>query len=172
MDTKITDDRTTEIRETTVKESGAASNGSDYTSPIERRERVKVTRDSAGERHERIVEDIGAERRAQLAKVAQLIWVVVGTLDIAIGLRILLKLIAANPENTFARLTYSFTDLFLFPFEGLTITPSANGMVLELSSFIAILVYTAVAMGLVKILYLIFSPSRSRSVSVYRREQS
>lgn len=171
MNTRISDDRMTEVREKVIRESGSVNDGSGYPIPIERRERVKVTRDSAGERHERIVEDVGAERRAILAKAAQFIWLITGILELAIGLRILLKLIAANPANPFARFIYGFTDLFLLPFVGLTAAPSVDGMVLELSSFIAMLVYAVAALGLVKILYLIFSPSRSRSVSVYQREQ-
>jgi len=38
-------------------------------------------------------------------------------------------------------LIYGFTNLFLFPFVGLTGTPAAGGMVLEISSVIAMLVY-------------------------------
>lgn len=171
MTTRISDDRSTEIREEVVKESGPGVDGSEFAIPIERRERVKVIRDSGGERRERIVEDVGAERRARLSKAVQFIWLTTGILEALIGLRILLKLIAANPANAFAQLTYSFTDLFLLPFEGLTVTPSTNGMVLELSSFVAMLVYAVAAWGLVKVLHLIFSPSTSRRISVYQRDQ-
>ena len=64
-----------------------------------------------------------------------------GILEGLIALRILLKLIAANPNSPFAAMLYRFTDIFLFPFAGLTATPSAGGMVLEISSFIALAVY-------------------------------
>jgi hypothetical protein len=87
-----------------------------------------------------------------------------------IGLRIILKLIAANPGTPFARFVYDLTDLFLWPFFGLTVTPATeSGIILELSSFIAMIVYAVAAWVFVKILYLIFTPSSTRTVSVYDR---
>ncbi|MFZ0545244.1 MAG: YggT family protein [Candidatus Promineifilaceae bacterium] len=139
--------------------------------PTDRRERVTIVRDETGVREEHKVEDVGTERWAKLFKVSQFVWLVTGILELLIGLRIFLKLIAANPNNPFAHLVYSFTDLFLWPFVGLTVTPSANGMVLEISSIIAMLVYATVAWGFLRLLYLIFTPSTRRSYSIFERQQ-
>ena len=163
---KISNHRSVEIQEEIVEDSG-----SKLGAPVERHERVEVVRDRDGERRERIVEDVGAERRTQMGKAAQFIWLLAGLLEGLIGLRFVLKLIAANPNAPFARLVYGATDLFLWPFQGLTATPAANGMVLEISSLIAMVVYAVLAWVFVKLLYLVFLPSRSRSVSVYRRDQ-
>lgn len=135
---------------------------------VARHEQVRVVHDAAGTHREQIVENVGAERRIQLAKVTQFIWLATGLVEAMIGLRIVLKLIAANPNTPFARFTYSFTDLFLWPFAGLTITPTAaNGITLELSSFIALVVYAVATWAFVKILYLTLTPSTSRTVTVY-----
>lgn len=163
----VSNNRSVEVQEEVVEESA-----SEMGTPVERHERVEVVRDRAGERRERVVEDVGAERRTQLGKAAQFIWLVAGVVEGLIGLRFMLKLIAANPNAPFAQLIYGFTDLFLWPFQGLTATPAANGMVLEISSLIAMVVYAILAWVFVKLLYLIFLPSRSRSVSVYRRDQT
>lgn len=163
---RVPNRRSVEIEEEIVEDSG-----SDLGAPVERHERVEVVRDVDGERRERIVEDVGAERRTQLSKATAFIWLLAGLLEGLIGLRFLLKLIAANPNAPFARLVYGFTDLFLWPFQGLTATPAANGMVLEISSLIAMVVYAVLAWAFVKLLQLVFLPSRSRSVSVYRRDQ-
>lgn len=160
-----------EIQEKVVQESGAGVEGSDLGAQVERRERVKVVRDQGGERHERLVEDIGAERRVRLGKVAQFTWLLAGLLEAVLGLRFMLKLIAANPNAPFAQLVYGFTDLFLWPFHNLTPAPAAQGMVLETSTLIAMIVYAIIAWSLVKLLYLIFLPSRTRTVSVYQRDK-
>ena len=167
MTNNMSDNRSVEVQEEVVQESA-----SELGTPVERHERVEVVHDRAGERRERVVEDVGAERRTQLAKAAQFIWLLAGVLEGLIGLRFVLKLIAANPNAPFAQLVYGFTDVFLWPFQGLTATPAANGMVLEISSLIAMVVYAILAWILVKLLYLVFLPSKSRSVSVYRRDQA
>lgn len=136
-----------------------------------RRKEVRIVRDADGERQERIVENTGAEHRAILHKISGFIWLVAGVLEALIGLRFLLKLIAANPGAPFVRLVYNVTDLFLWPFAGLTATPAADGMVLEISSLIAMIVYALLFWIVVRLLWLIFSPTRSRRVTVSRREE-
>lgn len=145
----------------------------DNAQPMARHEQVHVIRDAAGEYREEIVENVGLEQRIRLAKLTRLIWLGAGLVEFMIGLRIVLKLIAANPNTPFAQLTYSFTDLFLWPFVGLTITPTTGtGIVLELSSFIALVVYAIGTWGLIQLLYLVFTPSTSRTVSVYDQYRS
>ena len=158
--------RSTEVREEIVQD----SSGSPDTS-VNRRERTKVVRDADGERRERVVEDIGAERRAILRKVSQFIGLVAAVVESLIGLRFLLKLIAANPNSPFANFVYNFTDLFMWPFHNLVTTPTAsNGMALELNALIAIVVYALLAWVVIKLIYLIFSPAKSRTVSVYQQD--
>jgi hypothetical protein len=85
------------------------------------------------------------EQRIFSFKLTQLIWLFLGILEALIALRIGLKLIGANPESPIVSLIYGFTYLFLFPFEGMTATPAAGGMVLELSSFFAMVIYALIA---------------------------
>lgn len=96
------------------------------------------------------------EQRMFTFKATQLVWLFFGILEGLIALRIVLKLIAANPNNPFAALIYKVTDLFLFPFAGLTATPTAGGMVLELSSFIALVVYALFAWALERLIWVLF----------------
>ncbi len=138
---------------------------------VERRERVQVHQDHDSEYRSTVVDEVGATRRAYLSKAIQMIWLLAGILETLIGLRFMLKLIAANPGNPFARFVYGLTDLFLWPFAGLTVTPAAdNGMVLEISSLIAMIVYAVVAWAVVRLLYLVFNPAARRSVTVYEKE--
>jgi len=96
------------------------------------------------------------ERRIFTVKATQLVWLLFGILEALIALRIGLKLIGANPASPIAEFIYGFTSLFLLPFAGLTATPSAGGMVLEVSSVIAMLVYALIAWALERTIWVIF----------------
>ena len=109
------------------------------------------------------------ELRIFTFKLTQLVWLFFGILETLIAMRILLKLIAANPNSPIAALIYMFTDLFLFPFAGLTATPSAGGMVLELSSLFAMVIYALVAWAIERTIWVIFYRPRGPVVEVTRR---
>ena len=96
------------------------------------------------------------EQRIFTFKATQLIWLLFGILEAVIALRIGLKLIGANPDSPIVALIYGFTYLFLFPFTGMTATPSAGGMVLELSSFFAMLIYALIAWAIERTVWLVF----------------
>jgi hypothetical protein len=96
------------------------------------------------------------ERRIFTFKATQLIWLFLGILEGLLALRFVLKLIAANPASPIAAAIYGFTNLFLWPFAGLTATPSAGGMVLELSTMIAMVVYGLIAWAFERIVWVIF----------------
>ena len=78
----------------------------------------------------------------------------------------------ANPRNAFVAITYNFTALFLAPFTGLTTNPAIDGMILEITSIIAMIVYALVALAAIRLTWLVFYQPSSRSVSTYERDQS
>ena len=98
----------------------------------------------------------GQEQRVATFKATQIIWLLLGLLEAAIALRVVFKLIGVNAANPFAALIYSFTNLFVAPFTSLIGAPAAGGMVLEISSIIAMIVYLLVAWGLERIVYVLF----------------
>ena len=108
----------------------------------------------------------GREQRIFSFKAAQLIWLLLGILESLIALRIGLKLIGANPDSPIVALIYGFTYLFLFPFEGMTATPAAGAMILELSSFFAMGIYALIAWAVERTVWLIFYRPRGAVVAV------
>jgi len=98
----------------------------------------------------------GREQRVATFKATQLIWLLLGILEAAIALRVVFKLIAVNATNPFAALLYNVTDFFVAPFASLIGAPAAGGMVLEISSIIAMIVYFLIAWALERIVYLLF----------------
>jgi hypothetical protein len=135
--------------------------------PVDRREHVQVSATPAGVREQRIVHDPAAEERIILQRVTQFFWLVAALVEVLILMRVFLKLLAANPASPFAALVYGVSDLFLFPFQGLTATPSIEGSVLEIPSLIAMVVYFFLFWVLVRLVWLIFERPTARSVTTY-----
>jgi hypothetical protein len=106
------------------------------------------------------------ERRIFTFKATQLVWLFFGILEALLALRVGLKLIGANPASPIAVFIYGFTSLFLFPFTGLTGTPTAGGMVLEISTVIAMVVYALIAWALERIIWVILYRPRGPVVGV------
>ena len=111
-------------------------------------------------------QESGQEQRLFSFKATQWIWLILGVLEVLIGLRVVLKLIAANPESPFAAFIYNASAIFLFPFAALVGTPASGGMVLEISSIIAMLVYALLAWGIERIIWVSFYRPRGSGVDV------
>ena len=106
------------------------------------------------------------EQRIFSFKATQLIWLLFGILEALIALRIGLMLIGANPASPIVALIYGFTNLFLFPFTGLIGSPTAGGMVLELSSIFAMMIYALIAWAVERTVWLIFYRPRGPLVAI------
>ena len=96
------------------------------------------------------------ERRIFTFKATQVVWLLLSIFEALLALRFVLKLIGANPASPFATVLYGFTGLFLYPFAGLIGTPAAGGMILEISTLIAMLVYGLIAWAIERIIFVIF----------------
>jgi uncharacterized protein YggT (Ycf19 family) len=96
------------------------------------------------------------ERQIFTFKATQLVWLLLGILEGLLALRVLLKLIAANPGSPIAVFIYTVTGLFLGPFRGLTPTPAVGGMVLEISTLFAMLIYGLIGWAVERLIWLIF----------------
>lgn len=142
------------------------------THPVDQRQDVRVKQQSGVERREIVTEDLNAQRLQTLERVSALVTFLFSLLEGLIGLRVLLKLMEANPRNAFASSIYNFTNLFLAPFSGLTINPNAGGIVLEITSIIAMIVYALLAWAIIRLVWLVFYQPSNRTVTTYERERS
>jgi len=137
----------------------------------DRVEKVRVSQQGSSEYVERVVEDAAAAQRSFTYQVTALMWLMFGALESLLALRVILKLVAANPGNTFASLVYALSDLFVWPFVGLTITPSAAGIVIEIPTIIAMVVYAILAWLLISLVNVLLYRRTERSVRIERRER-
>ena len=91
-------------------------------------------------------------------------YLVLGIVEALLITRVILKLLAANPEAGFVRFVYDRSALFVAPFLGIFPTPATQNSVLELSSLVAIAVYAVIAWGIVRLIA-IFSRRQALSSS-------
>ena len=141
--------------------------------PVDRLEQVRVTQQPGVEMRQVVTENVNARKRQTLQRVSALVGFFFSVLEGLIGLRILLKLMEANPNNAFAGAVYSFTGFFVAPFNSLMGNPAAaGGRVLEITSIVAIIVYALVAWALIRLLWLVFYQPSARSVTTYEVDQS
>jgi hypothetical protein len=113
------------------------------------------------EHSEAVISDPYAHRRGIASKVSQAIYLIFGVVEALLVVRFVLKLLGANPEAGFASLIYRLSTPLVAPFVGLFGTPQMNGMVLELETLVAIVVYGLVAWGLAKLAWLLLGETRS-----------
>jgi hypothetical protein len=92
-----------------------------------------------------------------LRRLTGLVQLSFGVLNGLIGLRFLLKLMAANPANPFASLIYFVTTPFLWMFQGLTYTPAFEGIQIEFFSLVAIVVYALIGWVIIQLMWILFS---------------
>jgi uncharacterized protein YggT (Ycf19 family) len=119
----------------------------------------RVVRTPTGDEHrEAFVNDAGAAQWLWLSKLSQVVWLLIGIIEILIGLRVILRLVAANPNNQFAAFIYNASAPFLAPFFGLVGSPALDGAVLEIASLIAMAVYLILGWLLVQIIWLAERP--------------
>jgi hypothetical protein len=131
-------------------------------SPEPRDDRVEYESDEYGETE--VAEDTAAHRENEISRITGIIWLLFGILEVTIGMRVVLKLLAANPDNSFASFIYRIARVFVWPFFGLVAEPTSNGSVFEVSSIIAMIVYLLIAWGITRLIYLVMKPSRVRQV--------
>jgi YggT family protein len=121
--------------------------------------RESVVRDARGDEHREVhMNDVAGSQWLWLSKLSSVVWLIIGIIEVFIGLRFILRAIAANPENPFANFVYSVAAPFLAPFFGLTGTPSAGGAVLELPALIAMVVYFLIGWLIVSVIWLAERP--------------
>src|SRR3990170_1455767 len=85
----------------------------------------------------------------------QLIWFVLGVIEVLLAFRVVLLALGANPQAGFASFIYAVSDPFAIPFRDLFGITVQNVYVFEWTTFVAMAVYAVVAYGLVELFQLV-----------------
>jgi len=84
----------------------------------------------------------------------QIVWYILGLLDILLAFRFVLKLLDANSAAGFSRFIYTTSYPFAAPFLNVFRATNVQGSVFEWTTILAMLVYALVAWGIVKIFFM------------------
>lgn len=134
-------------------------------------EEIQFFDEARVERKERVVTSTGVGRRWLAVLIGRFIWVVFGIASGLIVIRIILRLIDADPAAPIANFIYRITDVFLWPFYGLVAEPSIGGRVFELSSVIAVIVYVFLSWVLARFVWLLLYRKPARVARTYEIER-
>jgi hypothetical protein len=104
------------------------------------------------------------EGGAYNSRAIQIIWWVVGLIDILIAIRFLLKVFGANPAP-FVRFMYDLTWPLVAPFHGIFNTDQVGRSVFEPESIVAALIYALIGWGVVSMIRILSRP-RSNTTAV------
>ena len=86
-----------------------------------------------------------------LYRGTQIVWYVLGFVEVLLAFRFVLKLLGANPEAGFTALIYGVTYLFAAPFLSVFRITQVAGSVLEWTTLLAMFVYWVLAFGIIKL---------------------
>ncbi len=139
---------------------------------VDRREETLVRRRPGYEATEQVIHDIAAERRMRLYQMNRILWSSLVFLEFLLGLRFLLKLLAANPDSGFGVLLYGLSGLFLGGFNGLLFTPVFGDSIVEFSTLVAMVVYALAFWGIEHIVRIAVDRPRARSLVITTRQQT
>ena len=139
---------------------------------VDRHQEIVATQQPGYAATEQVTHDVAAERRLRFALVKQIVWAILGILEILLGLRVILKVIAANPNSGFAVFIYGITKPFLAPFTALVGTPRSGGMILEVTTLIAMAVYALFVWVVVRVILIAATRPTARTVTRSVREQT
>jgi hypothetical protein len=87
-----------------------------------------------------------------LYRGTQVVWYVLGVVEILLAFRFVLKLVGANPEAGFSHFIYGVTYIFAAPFLNVFRITQVAGSTIEWTTLLSMVVYWMLAFGIIKLL--------------------
>lgn len=97
------------------------------------------------------MESMNSSRTKPLYRGTQIVWYILGIVEILLAFRFLLKLFAANPTAGFSSFIYGVTYIFAAPFLNVFRITRVEGSIFEWTTLLAMAVYWLVAWGIIRI---------------------
>ena len=89
-----------------------------------------------------------------LYKGTQIVWYILGLLELLLVFRFVLKLLAANQSAGFTDFIYSATHIFVVPFNNVFRVTAVENNIFEWTTLLAMLVYWLIALGIIKLFFM------------------
>ncbi len=104
------------------------------------------------------------EAKKAIFRVYQIIWYILGVIEVILAFRVVLKLLGANAGSGFTNFIYMVSNPFALPFAGILGVTGISDMTFEWSTIIAMVVYAIVAYGIVALFQMV-KPTNPEEVS-------
>src|SRR3989338_6934288 len=105
------------------------------------------------------------DKKKRIFRLNQIIWYILGVIEILLAFRIVLKALAANQSSGFTSFIYSVSGPLALPFRGILGESISGSSLIEWSSIFAAVVYLVIAGGLVYLLDLVNPISQEEVVA-------
>ncbi len=96
-------------------------------------------------------ETVSGARIRPLYRGTQVVWYILGVIEVLLAFRFILRAMGANPAAGFTSFIYGVTSLFVAPFLAVFRSFRASTSTIEWSTLLAMLVYWLIAWAIVKI---------------------
>jgi hypothetical protein len=110
-------------------------------------------------------------RTKRLFTVYEAVWFLLGIIEVLLGFRFIFRLLGANPASAFVDALYSVSGMFLAPFFGIFGTPTLGAAAFETTTLVAMAVYAAGTMGLIRLIRLLTTSSEEAVARNIQREE-
>lgn len=106
-----------------------------------------------------------------LYRGTQVVWYLLGIIEVALAFRFILKLLGANPAAGFSQFIYGTTYLLAAPFLSVFRVSQVAGSVFEWTTLLAMLVYWVIAIGIIKLFLMGKSVSTPEAAMKLERQE-
>jgi hypothetical protein len=106
-----------------------------------------------------------------LYRGTQVVWYILGIIEILLAFRFVLKLLGANPDAGFTTFIYGTTYVFAAPFLNVFRMTYVSGSVFEWTTLLAMAVYWIIALGVIKLLVMGKTVSTPEAAVKLNREE-
>lgn len=86
-----------------------------------------------------------------LYRGTQVVWYLLGAIEVLLAFRFVLKLLGANPTAGFTAFIYGVTYIFAAPFLTVFRVSKISGSIFEWTTILAMFVYWVAAVGIIKL---------------------
>ena len=107
-----------------------------------------------------------------LYRGTQIVWYILGLIEVLLLFRFVLKLFGANPAAGFTSFIYGVTYIFAAPFLNVFRVTYVEGSIFEWTTLLAMLVYWVVAIGIKKLLLMGKAVSTPEAAVKLNREEA
>ncbi len=95
------------------------------------------------------------QKKKNIFRTYQVIWYILGVIEVLVALRIALKMLGANVNSPFVSLIYIVTDPLALPFSGIFKADlTSEGAILEWSTLVGMAIYALIAFAIIQLLQL------------------